>query len=218
SISIHDGCWHVFSQELFHLTAGFDSYFMSRTLENNRRNVWFAEYWEENFNCKLMSSSKKDDSSRKCTAGPTGPQGPAEVLSQNHADLSQSLIESKVVLGDKDDASGAPSSSFFVRRNHSSNRSGEVLLSPMVCLGDEEMSSIIQESFCCSSTSERSPFRGRLGLSHWEETPEQIQNSLEDNIPFWPENTLDLPRGVVEFCCRDLVSLLDLIPPCLHLS
>lgn len=46
---------------------GFDAYFTSRTLENNRRNVWFAEYWEENFNCKLMSSSKKDDSSRKCT-------------------------------------------------------------------------------------------------------------------------------------------------------
>uniref|UniRef100_A0AAQ4QV45 G-protein coupled receptors family 3 profile domain-containing protein n=1 Tax=Gasterosteus aculeatus aculeatus TaxID=481459 RepID=A0AAQ4QV45_GASAC len=47
--------------------AGFDAYFTSRTLENNRRNVWFAEYWEENFNCKLMSSSKKDESSRKCT-------------------------------------------------------------------------------------------------------------------------------------------------------
>lgn len=46
---------------------GFDTYFMSRTLENNRRNVWFAEYWEENFNCKLMSSSKKEDTSRKCT-------------------------------------------------------------------------------------------------------------------------------------------------------
>ncbi|KAJ8377486.1 hypothetical protein AAFF_G00259540 [Aldrovandia affinis] len=46
---------------------GFDAYFTSRTLENNRRNVWFAEYWEENFDCKLMSSSKKDDTSRKCT-------------------------------------------------------------------------------------------------------------------------------------------------------
>ncbi|XP_035244556.1 metabotropic glutamate receptor 7 isoform X2 [Anguilla anguilla] len=46
---------------------GFDAYFTSRTLENNRRNVWFAEYWEENFNCKLMSSSKKEDTSRKCT-------------------------------------------------------------------------------------------------------------------------------------------------------
>eukprot|EP00064_Thunnus_orientalis_P022653 superscaffoldBa00007834_g22865 len=48
-------------------TMRFDAYFTSRTLENNRRNVWFAEYWEENFNCKLMSSSKKDESSRKCT-------------------------------------------------------------------------------------------------------------------------------------------------------
>ncbi|XP_058616112.1 metabotropic glutamate receptor 7 isoform X4 [Onychostoma macrolepis] len=47
--------------------AGFDTYFTSRTLENNRRNVWFAEFWEENFNCKLMSSSKKEDTSRKCT-------------------------------------------------------------------------------------------------------------------------------------------------------
>ncbi|XP_069387187.1 metabotropic glutamate receptor 7 isoform X3 [Paralichthys olivaceus] len=47
--------------------SGFDAYFTSRTLENNRRNVWFAEYWEENFNCKLMSSSKRDESSRKCT-------------------------------------------------------------------------------------------------------------------------------------------------------
>ncbi|XP_017560335.1 metabotropic glutamate receptor 7 isoform X2 [Pygocentrus nattereri] len=47
--------------------AGFDAYFTSRTLENNRRNVWFAEFWEENFNCKLMSSSKKEDTSRKCT-------------------------------------------------------------------------------------------------------------------------------------------------------
>ncbi|XP_071612480.1 metabotropic glutamate receptor 7 [Heliangelus exortis] len=47
---------------------GFDAYFTSRTLENNRRNVWFAEYWEENFNCKLtISGSKKEDKDRKCT-------------------------------------------------------------------------------------------------------------------------------------------------------
>uniref|UniRef100_A0A9L0S6A1 Glutamate metabotropic receptor 7 n=1 Tax=Equus caballus TaxID=9796 RepID=A0A9L0S6A1_HORSE len=47
---------------------GFDAYFTSRTLENNRRNVWFAEYWEENFNCKLtISGSKKEDTDRKCT-------------------------------------------------------------------------------------------------------------------------------------------------------
>ncbi|RLV99698.1 hypothetical protein DV515_00009533 [Chloebia gouldiae] len=48
--------------------AGFDTYFTSRTLENNRRNVWFAEYWEENFNCKLtITGSKKEDTDRKCT-------------------------------------------------------------------------------------------------------------------------------------------------------
>ncbi|KAM7011655.1 metabotropic glutamate receptor 7 isoform X2 [Melospiza melodia melodia] len=47
---------------------GFDTYFTSRTLENNRRNVWFAEYWEENFNCKLtITGSKKEESDRKCT-------------------------------------------------------------------------------------------------------------------------------------------------------
>ncbi|KAL0154674.1 hypothetical protein M9458_048937, partial [Cirrhinus mrigala] len=26
-------------------------YFKSRSLSNNRRNVWFAEFWEENFGC-----------------------------------------------------------------------------------------------------------------------------------------------------------------------
>ncbi|XP_053152377.1 metabotropic glutamate receptor 7 isoform X4 [Hemicordylus capensis] len=50
------------------MIEGFDTYFTSRTLENNRRNVWFAEYWEENFNCKLtISGSKKEDTDRKCT-------------------------------------------------------------------------------------------------------------------------------------------------------
>ncbi|XP_008317587.1 metabotropic glutamate receptor 7-like [Cynoglossus semilaevis] len=46
---------------------GFDEYFTGLTLENNRRNVWFAEFWEENFDCRLLSSSKREDSSRKCT-------------------------------------------------------------------------------------------------------------------------------------------------------
>ncbi|XP_043933502.1 metabotropic glutamate receptor 7 [Protopterus annectens] len=47
---------------------GFDTYFTGRTLENNRRNVWFAEFWEENFNCKLtITGSKKEDTDRKCT-------------------------------------------------------------------------------------------------------------------------------------------------------
>ncbi|KAJ3586459.1 hypothetical protein NHX12_012857, partial [Muraenolepis orangiensis] len=46
---------------------GFDEYFTGLTLENNRRNVWFAEFWEENFDCRLLSSSKREDTSRKCT-------------------------------------------------------------------------------------------------------------------------------------------------------
>ncbi|XP_061837137.1 metabotropic glutamate receptor 7-like isoform X2 [Nerophis lumbriciformis] len=46
---------------------GFDEYFTALTLENNRRNVWFAEFWEDNFNCRLLSTSKKEDTTRKCT-------------------------------------------------------------------------------------------------------------------------------------------------------
>ncbi|KAM8755166.1 metabotropic glutamate receptor 7-like isoform X1 [Acanthopagrus latus] len=46
---------------------GFDEYFTALTLENNRRNVWFAEFWEENFDCRLLSASKREDTSRKCT-------------------------------------------------------------------------------------------------------------------------------------------------------
>ncbi|KAG8007296.1 Metabotropic glutamate receptor 7 [Nibea albiflora] len=67
----------------------FDAYFMSRTLENNRRNVWFAEYWEENFNCKLMSSSKKDDNSRKCT----GRSGLASTRSTSRRGRFQFVID-----------------------------------------------------------------------------------------------------------------------------
>ncbi|KAF3843914.1 hypothetical protein F7725_015962 [Dissostichus mawsoni] len=40
------------------LTA-FDRYFKSRSLSNNRRNVWFAEFWEENFVCKLGQHGKR---------------------------------------------------------------------------------------------------------------------------------------------------------------
>ncbi|KAJ8387001.1 hypothetical protein AAFF_G00161780 [Aldrovandia affinis] len=45
----------------------FDRYFRSRSLSNNRRNVWFAEFWEENFNCKLGSHGKRPGSPKKCT-------------------------------------------------------------------------------------------------------------------------------------------------------
>ncbi|KAJ6656217.1 hypothetical protein lerEdw1_004048 [Lerista edwardsae] len=47
--------------------VGFDRYFRSRTLDNNRRNVWFAEFWEENFGCKLGSHGKRNSNIKKCT-------------------------------------------------------------------------------------------------------------------------------------------------------
>ncbi|XP_074057971.1 metabotropic glutamate receptor 6 [Macrotis lagotis] len=49
---------------------GFDQYFTTRSLENNRRNIWFAEFWEDNFNCKLTTgfgAQSDDAATRKCT-------------------------------------------------------------------------------------------------------------------------------------------------------
>ncbi|GAA6086367.1 glutamate receptor, metabotropic 6a [Tachysurus ichikawai] len=47
---------------------GFDQYFMSRSLENNRRNIWFAEFWEDDFKCKLTRPGiKLDPGKKKCT-------------------------------------------------------------------------------------------------------------------------------------------------------
>ncbi|XP_059499127.1 metabotropic glutamate receptor 6-like isoform X2 [Stegostoma tigrinum] len=47
---------------------GFDEYFTSRTLQNNRRNIWFAEFWEDDFACKLTIPRSQDNTAmRKCT-------------------------------------------------------------------------------------------------------------------------------------------------------
>ncbi|MGH0153801.1 UNVERIFIED_CONTAM: hypothetical protein FKN15_025093 [Acipenser sinensis] len=47
---------------------GFDQYFTSRSLENNRRNIWFAEFWEDDFKCKLTRPGiKLEDGKKKCT-------------------------------------------------------------------------------------------------------------------------------------------------------
>ncbi|XP_062854849.1 glutamate receptor, metabotropic 6a [Trichomycterus rosablanca] len=47
---------------------GFDQYFTSRSLENNRRNIWFAEFWEDDFRCKLTRPGiKLDPEKKKCT-------------------------------------------------------------------------------------------------------------------------------------------------------
>lgn len=49
--------------------SGFDRYFSSRTLDNNRRNIWFAEFWEDNFHCKLSRHAlKKGSHVKKCTS------------------------------------------------------------------------------------------------------------------------------------------------------
>lgn len=51
------------------ICSGFDRYFISRTLENNRRNIWFAEFWENNFSCKLSRHAvKKGSGLHKCTS------------------------------------------------------------------------------------------------------------------------------------------------------
>ncbi|CAM4718619.1 unnamed protein product [Leuciscus chuanchicus] len=47
---------------------GFDQYFITRSLENNRRNIWFAEFWEDDFRCKLTRPGIKiDPEKKKCT-------------------------------------------------------------------------------------------------------------------------------------------------------
>ncbi|XP_009462149.1 PREDICTED: serine/threonine-protein kinase WNK2-like, partial [Nipponia nippon] len=53
---------------------GFDEYFTSRSLENNRRNLWFHEFWEDDFNCRLPHSEPHGEPHggpgtpvRKCT-------------------------------------------------------------------------------------------------------------------------------------------------------
>ncbi|XP_078061772.1 metabotropic glutamate receptor 6-like [Mustelus asterias] len=47
---------------------GFDQYFTSRSLQNNRRNIWFAEFWEDDFICKLtLPRGRHDPAVKKCT-------------------------------------------------------------------------------------------------------------------------------------------------------
>ncbi|CAL4156056.1 unnamed protein product, partial [Meganyctiphanes norvegica] len=37
---------------------GFDKYFLGLTVENNTRNPWFVEYWEDQFNCRHPGSGR----------------------------------------------------------------------------------------------------------------------------------------------------------------
>ncbi|KAG8336087.1 hypothetical protein J6590_053310 [Homalodisca vitripennis] len=36
--------------------TGFDQYFLNLTVENNRRNPWFVEFWEDHFQCRYPGS------------------------------------------------------------------------------------------------------------------------------------------------------------------
>lgn len=55
--------------------SGFDQYFTSRSLENNRRNIWFAEFWEDDFKCKLTRSGIKYELGRRKCTGKRGDAG-----------------------------------------------------------------------------------------------------------------------------------------------
>ncbi|XP_047362536.1 uncharacterized protein LOC124954133 isoform X1 [Vespa velutina] len=37
--------------------GGFEEYFLNLTVENNRRNPWFVEFWEDHFQCRYPNSS-----------------------------------------------------------------------------------------------------------------------------------------------------------------
>ncbi|XP_017789864.1 PREDICTED: metabotropic glutamate receptor 2 [Habropoda laboriosa] len=37
---------------------GFEEYFLNLTVENNRRNPWFVEFWEDHFQCRYPNASK----------------------------------------------------------------------------------------------------------------------------------------------------------------
>ncbi|XP_046460552.1 metabotropic glutamate receptor 2-like [Daphnia pulex] len=53
-----------------HPVRGFDNYFLSLTPQNNKRNPWFIEFWENHFQCRYPSSSPtpyNQDWDRTCT-------------------------------------------------------------------------------------------------------------------------------------------------------
>lgn len=62
--------------------SGFDQYFTSRSLENNRRNIWFAEFWEDDFKCKLTRSGIKYELGRRKCTGKRATPGVAADLAQ----------------------------------------------------------------------------------------------------------------------------------------
>uniref|UniRef100_A0A8D8Q587 Metabotropic glutamate receptor 8 n=1 Tax=Cacopsylla melanoneura TaxID=428564 RepID=A0A8D8Q587_9HEMI len=66
--------------------VGFDEYFLNLTVENNRRNPWFIEFWEDHFKCKYPNGSRtpyNSDYNRTCTG--------KERLTQNNTAFENQL-------------------------------------------------------------------------------------------------------------------------------
>lgn len=79
---------------------GFDDYMAGLTPENNARNPWFTEYWQETFNCSLRPGTPPGlgEPSRQDHCAPglrLGPDvGYLQVLSAAHGSLTRSLTRS----------------------------------------------------------------------------------------------------------------------------
>ncbi|GFY18075.1 metabotropic glutamate receptor 6 [Trichonephila clavipes] len=57
SIAIHDRIKYIV-KFITPPVAGFEDYFKYLNVKNNKRNPWFAEYWEQTFSCKLPETKQ----------------------------------------------------------------------------------------------------------------------------------------------------------------
>ncbi|KAH8410875.1 hypothetical protein KR222_005608 [Zaprionus bogoriensis] len=64
---------------------GFEEYFLNLTVENNQRNPWFVEFWEDHFQCRYPGSTSTpyNNYSRNCTT--------KERLSRQNTDFEDQL-------------------------------------------------------------------------------------------------------------------------------
>lgn len=61
-------------QPLAYEVQGFKDYFLKLTPENNHRNPWFIEFWEQHFQCKYPGSTwtpYNEDFTQRCTGRET---------------------------------------------------------------------------------------------------------------------------------------------------
>ncbi|EDX15484.1 GD15273 [Drosophila simulans] len=64
---------------------GFEEYFLSLTVENNQRNPWFVEFWEDHFQCRYPGSTSTpyNNYTKQCTT--------KERLSRQNTDFEDQL-------------------------------------------------------------------------------------------------------------------------------